>query len=613
MKCRILVLFVILSAAAAAVSAQNPRAGFDLSNYGVRIEADKRLIVVLAALEMAETQNAAGQTEKLLNTPLSDKGISFREQLRKDFADIPEDLKRKISVFVTQHKRRHAGSSDAEILAPFISMAYTLTPVPDLADPVITADLPGSLLDVLDFAPLAREFYRRTGIGGKLDEYARSYLVDSDQVLRPSAREMVAEMLNYLHTQPRVTIREKVTTETRKTKGGKTLQQVETREHDRRFVIVPEKLAPRNNVSFVNIRDDYYVIVPPDTDLSISDARRAFLQYVIDPLVLGNSKDMAAIRSWAKPVLDERRKSDPNISPDVFLAVSRSLVAAADIRQTEFTQIRLATQAARTKVDQIQADAEKAGKPLSEDEQKKVDKVKKAVGDELAKTIEAFSDEATLRLYEDFQKGAILSFYFAEQLKGIEDSGFDIASSLSEMLASFNPAKEADRASATALARTRALAAREARKAGPDGRVVVAENPVTRRLLDIQKLIDARDYSRAESDLKQVLAGGSADPRVYYTIGRVASLVAANIDDPEVEAQKLLEAKVAFSNVLSTATAATDKALLSLTYVALARIYEHQDQDDYAIKLYDKAIELQNVTGGAYNDALIAKQRLIKQ
>ena len=52
--------------------------------------------------------------------------------------------------------------------------------------------------------------------------------------------------------------------------------------------------------------------------------------------------------------------------------------------------------------------------------------------------------------------------------------------------------------------------------------------------------------------------------------------------------------------------------MLSLTYVALARIYEFDDNKDYAIKLYDKAIELADVPGGAYSQAIAGKQRLLK-
>ena len=54
-------------------------------------------------------------------------------------------------------------------------------------------------------------------------------------------------------------------------------------------------------------------------------------------------------------------------------------------------------------------------------------------------------------------------------------------------------------------------------------------------------------------------------------------------------------------------------ALLSLSYVALAKIYEFFDDRTYAIGIYDAAIKIGDVTGGAFQEALAAKQRLIKQ
>ena len=589
-------LFIILAVFAVSISGQAPAPGFDLSNYGVRIEPDKRLIVVLAALEMATSQNAAGVDEKLINTPLSEKGAKFREQLLLDNTSLPNDLRHKISIFVTQYKKRHPKQTDAEIISPFISMAYTLTPVPELADPVITNDLPGNLLDVLDFAPLAREFYRRSAIGSKLDDYVKDYRTQADGMLRSSTRDMVSEILDYLHTRPQMVFAERVKVETRKGKSkGATLTKIEIHEHDRRFFVVPENLAPRGSINFLNIRDDYYVIIPPDTDLSISEGRRAFLQYVIDPLVLSNSKEISAVRDWAKPNLDELRKSNASISPDVFLAISHSLVAAVDIRESEFFKIRVTTEQARQRIAQLKSDAEK-----------------RAVSAELEKFKQSISDEATLQLYEDYQKGSVLALYFAEQLKGVEDSGFDIAASLKEMIASFDPAKETTRVAGTAEARKRALAAREDRKNHPDNRTAGADNPVTTRLVEIQKLIDSKNLVKATTELKQLGVQYPSEPRIYYNIGRVASLAAEAIVDPDAQGQKLLEAKVAYSNVLGTAAPTTDKALLSLTYVALGRIYEFFNDNAFALKLYDEAIKLDDVIGGAFRDAIAAKQRLLK-
>ncbi len=589
-------LLLILAAFAIGVSGQTTPQGFDLSNYGVRIEPDKRLILVLATLEMATGKNGAGVDEKLINTPLSEKGSKFREQILNDNANLPADLRIKISSFIAQYKKRNPKATDAEIVAPFISMAYTLTPVPELADPVITNDLPGNLLDVLDFAPLVREFYRRSVISSKLDDYVKDARLLSDGALRGSTRDMVSELLDYLHTRPQLTFTEKIKVETRKgTSKTQTLTKVETREHDRHFYVVPENLAPKGNVNFLNIRDDYYIIIPPDTLLTNSEGRRAFLQFVVDPIILSKSKEMGAVRDWAKPKLDELRKADPNISPDIFLALSHSLVAAVDVRESQYSKIGIATDQARQKISLLKTDEEK-----------------RALSKDLEKFKESLDDEATLHLYDDYQKGSVLAYYFAEQLKGIEDSGFDIAASLREMIAAFDPVKETIRVANTADARKRALAAREERKLHPETRFTVAENPVTTRLLEIQKMIDAKDLPKANAELKQLLTQYPSEPRIYYNIGRVASLAAEGIAEPDAQSRKLLEAKTAYGNVLRTATPDTERALLSLTYVALARIYEFFSQNEYAIKLYEQAIKLDDVKNGAYNEAIAAKQRLLK-
>lgn len=581
---------------AAGVFAQNVPTGFDLSNYGVRIEPDTRVIIVLAALDSARTTNEAGESVPVLNTKLSPEGTKFREQLRSDLAALNEDLRQRISTFVIQYKKRNPNATDAEIVAPFISMAYTLSPTPDLADPIITTDLPGSLLDVLDFAPLVRDFYRRSSISGNLPDYIKTYQKAADGTLRSSSREMVSDLLNYIHTRPQLTFAEKFKTETRKA-GSKTttLQKTEIRERERRFTIVPEMLAPSGNIVYLNVKDDYFVVVPPDTDVTFSEARRGFLQFVIDPIVLSNSKDIGTIRDSVKAILDERRKVDPKISPDVYLTISRSLVAAIDAKQSENLKHSLALEQSRRRID--------AAKTTEE---------KKTISDELQRYNAALADETALQLSEDYDKGAVLVFYFAEQLKGVEDSGFDIASSMREMVLSFDAAKETGRYASFAESRKRALAAREERKKNPASQNVIAVNPITTRLVDIQKLIDQKNYKEAETELRALLEKNPGEPRIYYNVGRVASLAAQGITDPEQQKTKLLEAKVAYENIVRIAQKQkVDAALLSLSYVALAKIYEFYDDTTY-MGLYDAAIKIGNVTGGAYNEAISAKQRLLK-
>ena len=529
-----------------------------------------------------------------IKTPLSEQGEQFRQKLQADLANLNDDLRQKISNFVIQYKRRHPKASDAELLAPFISMAYTLSPVPDLAEPSRTEDLPGELLEVLDYSPLVREFYRRSVFNSKTDEYAKIYQSASDE-MRKSARNMVGDLLDYLHTRPQLSYIDRIKTESKTTKGKKTLQKTEIRERSRRFVIVPEMLAPKGTINFVNARDEYYAIVPPGTDLSVSEVRRAYLQFVFDPLILKNAKDISTFSAGIKTLLDARRQEDPNISPDIYLATLRSLVAATDARQIEFTKTRNATAQARRKIDQMRTVEDK-----------------KAVSAELEAFKQLLADETAVSLSEAYENGAVLDFYFANQLKGLEDSGFDIASSLRDIILSLDTTKELNRPAQFADARKRGLAARAERRQVIETVSTIAENPVTKKLTDIDAVIKNKNHKEAEVQLKQLLQTYPNDsPRIYYSLGRNASLSAETINDADARKTRLLEAKVFYENALRSATPQTDKALLSLSYVAIGRIYEFYG-DESAANIYQAAIKIGDVPGGAYNEALKARERLLK-
>ncbi len=651
-----LALILVLSSA---VFAQNTSQSFDLSQYGVKIEPDRRLIVVLASLE------AAG-----LETPLTEKGRDFRRKLRTDLATLNPDLQQKMKFFVDQYAKRILGKQrqnlvddkkspeeiskfdedvksffeqleksrsgklsekekDAfldnnrnflnQIGAPFISMAYTLGPVPDLNEPTRATDLPGDLLEVLDFSPYVRQFYRSpikvtdaatektTTVGARIEEYYKDYQATGD-ALRPSTVQMVRDLLDYLHTRPQLNYQEQIKTEVQKGKSKKTtLSKTEIRERERRFFIVPDLLAQSGTINFRNIGDDYFAIVPPGTDLSESEVRRAYLQFVLDPIILKNAKDIATFKDGIKVLLDERRKANPDISPDIFLAVSRSLVAATDARQIYYQRFQEATSEARR--------AANAGrKPISESTDAQGRKVVK-LSDELYLIDGRFAmpsaeDEMNLKLFEAYEKGAVLSFYFANGLKGLEESQFDIASSLRDIILSLDTKKEETRLAENAEARKRALAVREERRKIA---ATIVENPLTKKLLEVEPLIQTQKYTQAETELKNLLKTNPTEPRVFYALGRVKSLSAAAITEPEKRNELIAEAKAFYDKVLLSATEKTDTALISLTYVALARLFEYDDQNEYAIKIYEKVISMGDMKGGGYQEAVVARGRLLKE
>ena len=149
---RVLFLALILIFSRESFRAEYQPQSFDLTQYGVKIEPDKRVIIVMAALE------AAG-----LETPLTAEGDKFRQNLRTDLQSvlIRRNCVEKMSFFVEQYKNRHPNTTDAELdRAFYFDGLLARRPVPDLTDPPRATDLPGDFLEVLDFSPLVREFYR---------------------------------------------------------------------------------------------------------------------------------------------------------------------------------------------------------------------------------------------------------------------------------------------------------------------------------------------------------------------------------------------------------------------------------------------------------------------
>jgi hypothetical protein len=583
---------------------------FDLSSYGVQIEPDRRLIIVMASLD-------AGGIE----IPLTERGEAFRTQMRADLQNLNPELREKIKTFLAQYKKHAAeeykrGLSDSErtkfsendkdflvrLTAPFVSLAYALTPAPELADPFRSTDLPGELLEVLDYAPLVREFYRRSGINGKLDEYVKTYQETGDK-MRPSANNLVREILDYLHTRPELTYSERVKTQAKDAKGRNTIERVEIREHARRFYLIPDLLGAANTPRFRNIGDDYYVVVPPQVFPNQpfgSEVRSAYLQFVLDPLVLKNAKDISTLAPAIRAMLEDMRKHNPQISGDVYLAVLRSVTAAVNAREIEYQRIQAATRDARERIEKVQGV-----------------EAKKAVSAQLDADKKSFADETALEMAEAYERGAVFSFYFADQLKGLEDSGFDIASSLHDMILSLDPAKEGNRLTQAADARRRGLIVREERRKKAEARNIelsVKESATAKGLNEIEPAIAAKNFVDADARLKKLLADNANDPRIFYSLGRVAALAAADAKGNLAEQNKHLEdARTYYSNVIRAATADTDPALLSLSYVALGRIYEYFDNTDYAVKIYQKAMTYGDVAGGGYAEAKGSFERLTKK
>ena len=133
-------------------------------------------------------------------------------------------------------------SGFADQAARYVSLALALGPPPLLEAPERSEQLPGSLLEVLDFAPLVREFYRRSDIDEKLTAYTRAYQAEGDRLRQPTA-DMVQSVLSYLHTRPITVATERVPVKPPSTKKKNQERLYTTRQHERHFFIVPDLLG----------------------------------------------------------------------------------------------------------------------------------------------------------------------------------------------------------------------------------------------------------------------------------------------------------------------------------------------------------------------------------
>jgi hypothetical protein len=571
--------------------AQNTQPAFDLAEYGVRLEPDQRLIVVMAALDAAGFDPTSAGKEP----------SAFRSLVRKDNASLDPGLRERLKTFFERNKLP-ATATAAQQAARYVSLAYALGPVPSLEAPERSDDLPAGVLEVLDFAPLVREYYQKSGIDERLVSYVRAYQAEGDRIRKP-AGDMVRAVLSYLHTRPITTTLERVRVQAPDNKkNAKTA--TTTVEHERRFFIVPDLLATPGVINFRIITDDYYAIVSEGTDPTSSELRRAYIQYVMDALVLRNNKAIAARREQVKQLIDARTKEGATISPDVFVVVTRSLVAGADARFEEANRLAHVDALQRARLARAKDDAARA-----------------SIARDAQSARAAIADEAIARLAEDYENGAALAFYFADQVRDVSASGFDLANFLTDMINGFDPAREAKRLADVAAARNRAIAARKAHprySAWLVDPLSETREPVdtprttalTRSLKEVETLLQTRNYAGAEAKLKALLTEHPGDARLLFAMGQTASLWARDTTDDDLQEQRLNAALANYGFAVQAASPETDRVLLSRAHEAMGRILAFLDRNDEATKEFDAAIKIGDVPGGAYKDAVEGKRKL---
>jgi len=239
------------------------------------LDASPALFTVLAAL------NASGYDEGL-NSPNTHP---LRRQILTWIAERKPPSLDKIRDFITE---RRAESPSAE-LSRYVTLALSTTGPPTFKPRFNPNLMPPETLPLEGLLPLLARFHREA----ELDEAFRRAQPYFDQVIaqyHQPVTEALLEANAYLRNP---------------TSGLR----------GRRFQIFIELLAPPNIVISRLLGDDFYVIVTPSPRPRVADIRHAYLDHLIDPLVIRYSSSLDAKKPLAdlalgSPLLADEYKND---------------------------------------------------------------------------------------------------------------------------------------------------------------------------------------------------------------------------------------------------------------------------------------------------------------
>ncbi len=536
-----------------------------LADLNIQITTDNRVIATMAAL------NAAGFDFEPGNRALS----ALRQQLREDVKTLNPSLARRLRDHFTKHSQ---GRNDAAAVAPYLSLALTLTDAPVFSIDTPVDKLPEDVREITEFALLLQEFWRDTKFGLLMPKYKQAYELAA-KVYPNSAASAVANVIQYLHTEP---VLELPPSYVPRAQGGSrvTLDEgVKAVNRIRKFVVMPDLLNASNAVNVRVVRDAYYVLLGATVDPHTA-VRRAFLRFTLDPLIDREIKEVAAIGSDLRKLRDSRGdKLAPEYKEgNAYFLIADSFTRAVDVRLDGLESL--------------------AGRRFENEKA-----FQKALEDE--------NERALYELSFPYERGAVLVYHFYDQMKQAENAGIDVRQFLGALLQNIKFDVEATRLSDYAQRIERYKAARDlAAKNAPNLSAAIsnADEGTIKQIDEADRLIRAEQYNEARAILKSVLQQKSNNARAYFGLAEIGSKIAAKMK-PEEQSKRDEELYATiqyYKDAADNASPETEKWLIQRSYVAAAKILDFLGHDGDAVAAYDLAAKLGDVPNGAYQEAVKA-------
>ncbi|MBL8169124.1 MAG: hypothetical protein JNJ50_13270 [Acidobacteria bacterium] len=571
------------------------RPNLSLADVNTDITVDKRVIVMMAAL------NLAGYDYESSNRASS----AFRQQVRADLQGAKPELVAKLRNYFQSHRK---GLTDAAAVAPYLSLALSLTEPPAFLVDVSADRLPEDVREITDFTLLLEEFYRETNFSRLLPKYVNEY-VKVAQTYPTPAGIALGSVLVYLHTEPVLELpplfmprpsaaskpakKEPEKKQDKKNKDSQTekdrlaaeqkarLEEAEAQKvpnRVREFVIMPDLLNAAGAANLRVVRDTYFLLLGPASEPSIEAMRRSFLTFVLDPLIERRIKEVAAIRGDLRKLMEARGgKLDQDYAQrSAYFLVTDSLVRATDARMD-------------------------------------------VLG--LAARRKSSEDEAIYDMSLGYERGAVLVYHFYDQIKAYEAVGVNVRDYVGDLLKNIDFEREGRRLDeyAQRLTRIKQLRMEATLAPAPPPTISNADEKLVARIIEADQLMKAKKYADAKTILEASLRERPNNARVLFGLAEVNSKQASAMGEGDPVEETLYAAVEFYKQAAQQASPESEKWLAQRSYVAAAKILDFIAEINPAVAervvanataAYELALKLGKVEGGAYDEAEKAlKQR----
>jgi hypothetical protein len=328
---------------------------------------------------MAAALNACGYDEGL------EDSSPIRKRVREEINDAlakSEDARAKrdkVCLYIAQHRL----TGTEHDISQYISLALYLSPPPALETTVELTEMPPDSTQVVEIAPLLRDFVAAVDLHGIWLSVHRGYDVETDRLHDPLSKMIVSTNLY--------------------------LKMPATTYEGRRFVVVIEPLLSPKIVNARVYGADYVIVVSPvNGSIPMNDVRHTYLHYVIEPLLYSRSNAIDRMQ----PILKEVRDTSLEFRyrSDTIALVVECLIKAIEARtmDTGIPEYK------------IPAGVERSDLPRYEHErqvtQQKMETVRVAA------------------VHHDMTQGFVLTQYFFEQLIQFEKDAASLRDTIGEMV-----------------------------------------------------------------------------------------------------------------------------------------------------------------------------------